>query len=600
MPLFKSLSNITQSNDVSSKDKSLTTISKPAFPATAIQVYSTKYIHFLSNTVQNYDHAYASSSSNNSNNRSESHSQNRNKELKSLPKEYELLTYQPVYVPDHDLSLDSNSQSKEGTATNSTTLNNNIPNLGIWDCRCHIPQNTHIVHSSSISDSDNQIISNNAPLLKSALYQYNHQSNDDYNSINNNNSKPTFIATIDLEYNIENVYSTLQSMMLSILQSIDHQRQQQNVDKDSNDASSLLKPLLQFGYAPSTTMLMIHDDQKQSLTQLNLIICVILPSKKEHNENENNNMTYKEKQGLNLVLYHLFKYANDLNCTLCFLKNDDIIDDGGDSNSQGNNTSMNGISMSHENGESNNVHHSNGGGIVPQGLNVQQFAQIIKGISTNDDDILLKYKKIYEGKSNDIDSNDVHLQSQELQHHQPSIYFPNEYDVDLIDSVYLRSASCAGVWDANTDNLWDALSLSSLSASNSNKISTINEENEKARGGNSSNSEEEWLSKLADSVSAYTNSSFGVSNNSIDGSKSVSLSAAGAASDDTSMKSSTNRTTTSSNSIGKVKDSNSISGTVASKSSKRVVKKKPASGAASKKSDGKDNVSDFFNDLLKS
>jgi hypothetical protein len=125
-------------------------------------------------------------------------------------------------------------------------------------------------------------------------------------------------------------------------------------------------------------------------------------------------------------------------------------------------------------------------------------------------------------------------------------------------------------------------------------------ENEKVKGKNNGNSEEEWLSKLADSVSAYTNSSFGVSNNSIDGSKSVSLSATGAISDDVSMKSSMNRTTTSSNSIGKVKDANGDSGTVVTKSSKRVVRKKPASGAASKKSNGKDNVSDFFNDLLKS
>ena len=314
--------------------------------------------------------------------------------------------------------------------------------------------------------------------------------------------------------------------------------------------------------------------------QMNIIVCAILPSL-----SENKTMTYKEKQGLNLVLYHLFKYSNEMNCTLCFVNQKNGIDETMNNDDIGRSSN---IDNNDENitGETGNESSNDTFGIIPKGLSVHQFAQVIKAICTDDhnensnDSKETTYKSLSGFQTNEIDEEDINGNdnSKEQSSSSSSIYFPNGYDVDLIDSLYLRSASCAGVWDANTDNLWDALPPPS-SSSNETPVTPSNHGRNKKLH-NDEEGEEEWLSKLAETVSAYTNTSFGVgsssSNTSMDGSKTMN-------GDDN-----TSRST-------QVKDSS----TVVTAKTKRPVRKKIA-GTSSKKPEGKDNVSDFFNDLLKS
>jgi hypothetical protein len=47
---------------------------------------------------------------------------------------------------------------------------------------------------------------------------------------------------------------------------------------------------------------------------MHLMICGILPVQTD--------VTYREKQALNLVSYHLQKFASEVNCTLCFMRDE--------------------------------------------------------------------------------------------------------------------------------------------------------------------------------------------------------------------------------------------------------------------------------------
>merc|ERR1719223_1600170 len=134
---------------------------------------------------------------------------------------------------------------------------------------------------------------------------------------------------------------------------------------------------------------------------------------------------------------------------------------------------------------------------------------------------------------------------------QPSIYAPGQYDTELIDSAYLRNASCPGVWNANEDDL--AVALPPMTKENVSKDKTpVRKE---GLGG-----DKEWLTRLADSVTAVPGGMIGDDAVSIIGGRSVRSGKTPA------------------------KDLKSVS------SKKKGHRKKPTS-------DNKD-VSDFFNDLL--
>ena len=149
---------------------------------------------------------------------------------------------------------------------------------------------------------------------------------------------------------------------------------------------------------------------------------------------------------------------------------------------------------------------------------------------------------------------------------QPSFYGPFDYDVDLINSVLLRGAGCPGDWNANTDNLWVA--LPPPSSSRLQNDSMIGNPASKQ----SSNGDQEWLEKLAESVNLYA------------GTTSTSSASVG---DGKSVKSSTDQSVRTAKTLG----SNTVAAT-----KKKVVKKKP-SATGDTRGDSQD-VQDFFAGLL--
>jgi len=593
--LFKSLAKTEIGNVISSSSS----IDKaPAFPLTAVQLYSTKHVHFMSNTIQHTSastaKATATAAINTKNATSDINQETKSNDTRDVsnatskskyfPKPFEILSYQPVHV-----SADSTTNTGVGTGTGTLSLTdassslNNKPNLGVWDCHLTFPPQEKASKRAT-------------HLIQSALHHYTikNQLQQQQKQVSTFN-KPTFLITIDLE-DLSNVQPTLSAMMDSILSFLQKQQQQEQQVKvkDEQIATSTTSALPKFGTAAAAAVSASDEtniiDSNHVIHNASIIIGAVLPLSSSlttsTSTSSNNASTYQEKQGLNLVCYHLLKYSKDLNCTLLFLKqqNEELF--GLDDIHNNNNMNMNDKVVAIQDEKVNT-------GIIPQGMNVEEFAMILRNICFNggiDNSSSTKKENVNaQGSGSNKDNDKLENEDQEegggntkngdipQQHltEQPSIYYPNQYDEDLIDSVYLRSASCPGVWDATKDNLWVALPPPASSSSINDSSNNHNDKDNKNTSSDGAGfGDEDWLSNLAESVNSYGGGSGGGSV--LDGNKSVMM-------DEASAK--TSRTS-------KMKDG----GTVSTKGSKRTIgKKKPAGNASTKKAS---DVSDFFTDLL--
>ena len=336
---------------------------------------------------------------------------------------------------------------------------------------------------------------------------------------------------------------------------------------EENDAKGL------YNLAENTTAASSSEERANQNVQVNIVICGIMAAKQDEG-------TYREKQAVNLISYHLQKFASEINCTLCFMRdhtNNTSDCDDDDDNGNGTNDSdekEDGGSEKEKRGE------MKVDAFRPEGLSLVEFAKALRRLCVAD----FEQEGGDDGDAEDGDNEDegqgqgqnegegaddsLSGQQHQHQHQQPSIYAPFDYDVDLINSVLLRGAGCPGVWNANTDSLWVALPPTSASGSKSNMESNAAAASDALAG---SDGDQEWLGKLADSVSAYVGNSVSVS---------------GSGSDGKSIRSSMDQTTRTART--------SANNTVATK--KKVVRKKP-SATGDKKEDSKD-VHDFFAELL--
>lgn len=310
--------------------------------------------------------------------------------------------------------------------------------------------------------------------------------------------------------------------------------------------------------------------------QVNIVICGIMAAKQDEGT------SYREKQAVNLISYHLQKFSSEINCTLCFMRDHDSSDDHGENGNSNNNDDKDHSNKDAEKGKG----EMKVDAFRPKGLSLVEFSKALRrlcvadseqeGGDDDDNDDEVEDGEVGGGNGdvgqgqNEGEGADSSLsgQHQQHQHQQPSIYAPFDYDVDLINSVLLRGAGCPGVWNANTDSLWVALPQTSASGSfnmESNTAATATNANGALAV---SDGDQEWLGKLAESVSAYVGNS------------------GGSGSDGKSIRSSMDQTTRTTRT--------SANNTVATK--KKVVRKKP-SATGDKKEDSKD-VHDFFAELL--
>ena len=341
-----------------------------------------------------------------------------------------------------------------------------------------------------------------------------------------------FLCTVDLD-----CLNDLQPILHSMLENIKGYVAASSRDISTEgplSGSTLLSNLKQciFGKAPlEESMDNLWNIPVEDCQDSNVNICILCMLPKENKE-----ITYRDKQAINLISYHLQKYCSEINCTLAYLK------------------------PVREEVEGDNEHEDEqkverkGDAFLPKGLTMKELMKEIHNMcrdsnkeGENDQDINSQTEDQQEEGENDQDSSTLHT--------QVSIFRPYEYDVDLINSVLLRGAGCPGVWNANTDSLWNALPPTHRESDPA--MDTVSEE--------ASNGDQEWMQKLADSVSAY-------------------VGAAGSGKDDKSVRSNMDQT---------VKTTR----TTAAATKKKVIRKKPRPTGGSEKEDNKD-VQDFFAGLL--
>ena len=527
MPLFTTLANTKAfANQETPK--------RPAFPPTAVQLYANAYISFASyvllDTSTAADTATGGDATTNNN----------------APKRFEVLSYQSSHIPES--TRDFPVYNSKGSIVNKSA-GVEEPNFGIWDCHCGTSQNG--TTGSTFSNASFMRVST---LLKGVLPPPSSPS-------------PIFLAVVDLA-----LPHLVQPMLSSMISSIvDYSTEKEpKEDEDTTELDSMAGMMVvqgttsvskltmtKFGKAPTskeTAALpaLAEDegdeppaDSTTGAKDLTLVLCAVLPRTPTNMDSNFEEVTYKDKQAQNLVRYHLFKYASQIQCTLAFVRNDDKQE------------SIHVVMPEEEKGgeeTSSPMASSSTASDGIKGISVQDLSIVIRRLSQNLPPVEQTEAMVVE---EDDDDQEEESKTDEQQQHtqptttQPSIYAPGQYDTELIDSAYLRNASCPGVWNANEDDL--AVALPPMTKENVSKDKTpVRKE---GLGG-----DEEWLTRLADSVTAVPGGMMGDDAVSIIGGRSVRSGKTPA------------------------KDLKSVS------SKKKGHRKKPTS-------DNKD-VSDFFNDLL--
>jgi hypothetical protein len=589
------------SNSNSNNNSSSSNASSLAFPPTVIQFYSTKSINLSNLQIINHE--------------------------QSLNEDFAPLNYQTatIGVGNGDLTTsNSNSRTSTSNSTTNDSAGDSQAKIGIWNC-CISPQS--IAPAILLSSACSPI----SPL------QTDDASNDE--NYSNNRSLPTFVLTLNLHpHKLDQIHPIMHTMLSNILQysrtmHADSDAQahadthkgkgngngnHMNMNMNGGTTTSAKLAHSQFGKAPlaedndiSNAYDYNHNIEENNQQQegnvplLNIIICGILPNTTDDNEhdkdNNNNNIsnnngkhvTYKDKQALNLISYHLQKFASEISCTLCFVNDHgsssserELDKDGENRNDAGSEKEMSRKETTVD-------------PFTQKGLNVAEFAMALKKVCDfvdeldDDEDDDGDTNQGVQGDDGEIDkgsheetvgADGMPMQSDHEEdqhpHQQPSIYGPFDYDADLINSVLLRGAGCPGVWNANTDSLWVALPPSSGTATTTDTIATTtfdkkDQEKEKeinanatvnGNGNTAIGRDDQWLGKLAESVSAYVN-----------------VNAGSIGTGDKSIRSSMDQTTRTSS-----------QNTVATK--KKVARKKPTV-PGDKKGDSQD-VQDFFAGLL--
>lgn len=229
------------------------------------------------------------------------------------------------------------------------------PNLGVWNCRVSKAGDSALVDQ----------------LLKIP------------------DTTPHYCLTVDLSDPslVEPSLSLLQEALVRLL----IQKPPPSDENDKFNTSLATLRTAQFGLAPEDKQPTKATDEADEKVKFSLMICAIVPAVRN---TSNSNDAYKETQALNLVLYHLRKYAASLNATLCFVRQAEL----GPDETEDQPTMM-----------------------------VNEFA--------------FTWLEWVLGK--EVES--------------PAMYSAGKHQEDLIESVLLRNASCPGHWEASKDSLWKAL-----------------------------------------------------------------------------------------------------------------------------------------------
>mmetsp|Transcript_48758 Transcript_48758/g.103674 ORF Transcript_48758/g.103674 Transcript_48758/m.103674 type:complete len:538 (-) Transcript_48758:209-1822(-) len=219
--------------------------------------------------------------------------------------------------------------------------------------------------------------------------------------------------------------------------------------------------------------------------RLALILAVIVPSTINTAASSSSAAEeYKEKQARALLLYHLHKFSLEVNCTLCFVSENESSSD---------------VSAGDLEGEEKQAETSSAENDPLLGRNstmsVDELGKVIRRVAMGLSPVELG--DVVERTNGEKEENKDGSKGEDgaPSRRPPSIHAPGSHDAELIQGAYLRNASCEGLWDASKDDL-DA-ALPPRSKNNTEEKDKAAKEEKTGGGGGG---DEEWLSQLASSV----------------------------------------------------------------------------------------------------
>lgn len=354
----------------------------------------------------------------------------------------------------------SQSQPNQQAIQNQKHLR---PNLGIWNCHVDDGKDGEEESSKQLVDLllSRVVLDGASSLSKGKKGSESKQEADEHVT-------PTFLFAVDLS-DPAAVYPAVDAMANALV------RQLRTSNTKSSGTTSLGKlESTKFGSAP-------EDNEGSSPAagggsiSVNLILCSLLPGASASSVAVEGAEGYREKQAQALVHYHLRRYAAMLDCTLIHVGNESI---SGDKNSAS--------------GEDNK------GGMQPW-ITVGELAVRVRDLALGNPPGEEGANTISAGSA-PTESSGGAAQDGEEKEDAPAtpdassansaVYLHSTHDKELIESVLLRNASCAGEWDAKSDPIWVALPPP-IKESNASRTKLMS----KPTGG-----DEAWLSKLAGSV----------------------------------------------------------------------------------------------------
>ena len=471
-----------------------TSTSTSSSPPEAIQLFANRVINFLTGSTLNL--------SNDSSTKSNATGEDSNKDgaaaavassnSEGKSRHFAALNYQAIQT----------EQDESSSSSSSSSLSNKYqhlrPDLGVWDCRIN----------------SNTVTSSSAMLLKKVvLEKHNHSQRGEnmeeeeeekkgeetettttVHQTNNNSERVVtpIVMAVDLAdpNEVQPVLEQMRSVVLNIYDTKEPlSSTKSNINNIQACTTTTIKSLEKSIFGRTLIQEEVKGEGTSSSSsseqRLALILAVIVPSTVTSSKSLSAAEEYKERQARALLLYHLHKFALEVNCTLCFVSETASSSaaggGGGSAGEKGEDTAAVEKMMA----ENDPLLGRN------TTMSIEEFGKVIRrvamGLSPVEQSDLLE-------QSNEEETSDTTKEEgkDDINSRPPSIHVPGSHDAELIHGAYLRNASCEGRWDASKDDLNVALPPHST---NTTKTDETSKEDKAATSG-----DEEWLSQLASSI----------------------------------------------------------------------------------------------------
>ena len=453
-------------------------------PPEAIQLYSSHVIDFVGGRVISLDSSAAGAAAAGGEGGSTAAGGGGDGTAVNQSRYYSVMSYQAVQT-EHD---DDQQQQKSGA---SNTNNNNSskrhlkPDLGIWDARSG--EYASIILKRVVVDRAVAAAAGGGASAD-GLEEKKEDGHAEGGTSGTKNEVKTVVCTVDLS-NPSQVQPSLEQMRQVILKMYD-ENEVNTTNSKGKKYQGQTTSIKQLSTSPfGTTQIKEAVTVKGSTTtsssetKIALILAVILPplsSSLSSSSTSNPAQEYKERQAQSLVVYHLHKFALEVDCTLCFVAEN-----------------VSGVGGERENKSSSSEEEKSSTTTTKTRMSIDELARVIRrvamGLSPVEQSDLLESATTSEDEEKFTEDDDASaLALGSSGNNNTSIHAPGTHDAELIHGAFLRNASCEGRWDASKDELVVALPPPShhhtTPGAGSGEKDAI------------SVSDEEWLSKLASSV----------------------------------------------------------------------------------------------------